>query len=232
VRSPLCTCCGEPFSSREGPDHFCEQCLRRARHFRRARALAVYDGCLAALIQSFKYRGKVQLARPLGALLLGAFGFYWGSAGVDLIVPVPLHRSRLRRRGFNQALLLIDRWPSMARAGAASLGSTAIEPRVLRRLRPTPPQTGLQRRERRHNLRGVFGLKDANRVKGRRVLLVDDVLTTGATADECARVLVQAGARWVDVLTLARTAAGGSGAGSAAARERRRRDALKWWTSW
>ena len=117
----------------------------------------------------------------------------------DLVVPVPLHLERLRWRGFNQAL-------SLARA-LVPRGDARLAPMALVRQRATAAQVGLGEADRRHNIRGAFAVSDRARVRGRRVLLVDDVMTTGATADECAGTLRRAGARQVDVLVLARAAA-------------------------
>jgi ComF family protein len=119
------------------------------------------------------------------------------SLDADVVVPIPLHRERLRWRGFNQAVPL-------ARAIAAARGRP-VDPFALTRQRPTPPQVGLLGAgDRRRNVRGAFAVRDRERVRGRTVLLVDDVMTTGATAHECAHVLRRAGARAVDVVVLAR----------------------------
>lgn len=114
----------------------------------------------------------------------------------DLLIPVPLHASRLRWRGFNQSLLLTK--------DLASSWAMPLDPFVLRRCRSTPPQVGLDERARRRNVRGAFAVADRASVKGRAILLVDDVFTTGATVNECAVTLRRAGARCVDVLVLAR----------------------------
>lgn len=116
--------------------------------------------------------------------------------GYDAIVPVPLHIARLRWRGFNQAVLL-------ARPLARSW-RIPLEPLALRRSRPTAPQVGLGEVERRRNIAGAFEIRDAAAIRGRRVLLVDDVFTTGATVEECSRVLLKGGALAVDVAVLAR----------------------------
>jgi len=114
----------------------------------------------------------------------------------DLIIPVPLHKKRLRQRGFNQALELARLFfPGEKRR---------IQPTILLRSRWTTPQTGLDGKHRRRNLAGAFQVRDARRVQGQRILLIDDVLTTGSTVNECARVLRQNGAGNVEVLTLAR----------------------------
>jgi ComF family protein len=147
-------------------------------------------------IHRLKYGGKTSLSRPLGALAKDTFCKFWDSGGIDLILPVPLHIKRLRERGFNQAHLVNKKWAEME--GIPFDGFT------LSRSRWTKPQTSLTRAERRRNVKGAFSLRCAEKVKGLSILLVDDVFTTGATVNECARVLVKAGAASVDVLTLAR----------------------------
>jgi len=196
VASPLCSRCGMVFKSRVGPDHICGRCLERPGAFTRARAAGVYDGTLRMAIQALKFKGHTRLANPLGRLLFGTYRRYWPDGDIDMIAPVPLHRRRFRRRGFNQAFLLVKAWP---------LSGEAVAVRdLLARNRPTPPQTGLDRRQRRINIKNAFGVRRPGESAGKRVLLVDDVLTTGATAEACAAVLLKDGAKQVDVLTLAR----------------------------
>jgi ComF family protein len=196
VTSPLCRRCGIPFGSREGEDHHCGRCLEQPGAFTMARAVGIYDQSLRSAIQALKFNAMMQLAAPLGRLLYVTFRQYWAADDVDLIAPVPLHRRRFRRRGFNQAYLLIAGW--------RPADGTTIVRDLLVRDRATTPQTGLDRRQRRANIKKAFSVRRPGQSTGRRVLLVDDVLTTGATADECARALLRDGARRVDVLTLAR----------------------------
>lgn len=204
VDSPLCSRCGAMFPSREGDDHVCGDCLERPRRFGRARAAGVYDQSLMSVILSLKYRGKTRAAEPLGRLLFETFSRHWSDGNIDAIVPVPLHPRRLRRRGFNQAYLLVRNWPKLAREKTAAPSPWRIEGAALVRRRSTASQTGLDRRARAGNVRGAFAVARPEAVAGRRVLLVDDVMTTGATVEACARALRTAGAERVDVLTLAR----------------------------
>ncbi|MGZ3441788.1 MAG: ComF family protein, partial [Polyangia bacterium] len=125
-------------------------------------------------------------------------------SSIDLIAPVPLHPRRLRAREFNQAAELAAAMREAARARNAPLGRVALDARARARTRDTPPQTGLDAAQRRRNVLGAFRVRDPGRVHDRRVLLVDDVMTTGATADACASALKQAGAATVVVLTLGR----------------------------
>lgn len=196
VTSPYCSRCGMVFESRVGPDHFCGRCLERPGAYTRARAAGVYDGSLRMAIQALKFKGHTRLAKPLGRLLYGACRQYWTLGDIDLIAPVPLHRRRFRRRGFNQAFLLVKDWPLS--------GRPVVARDLLTRNRATPPQTGLDRRQRRINIKNAFCVSRPGESAGKHILLVDDVLTTGATAEACAAALLKDGARQVDVLTLAR----------------------------
>lgn len=152
---------------------------------------------MQTVIHLFKYGGRSGLATFLGPLL-ASFAREWAPAEkASLVIPVPLHPRRLRARGFNQSKLL-------AGYVARELG-TGLDFTSLRRVRYTLPQTGLGKAERRRNVRRAFALKTAEPVSGRTVLVVDDVATTGNTLNECARVLLKAGAEKVLVLVVART---------------------------
>jgi ComF family protein len=204
VESPLCTACGVPFKSREGQDHMCGECLRGPRHFRRARAAAVYTPVIMALVRAFKYNGKIQLAQPLGVLLALTYRRFWPEADIDLVLPVPLHSKRFRHRGFNQAYLLVRDWVGPDSPFAGLSPAVVIAKEVISRIRPTASQTGLGRQDRLQNIKKAFRVDKKPLIEERRILLVDDVYTTGATADECAKTLLKNGAARVDVLTLAR----------------------------
>lgn len=147
-------------------------------------------------IHLLKYGKKTSLSRLLSTQARETFFQYWGVNAIDLLVPVPLHVKRLRERGFNQAYLLIRRWAKQERIEFDAL--------TLCRTRWTEPQTTLSRAERQQNIKDAFSLQHPEKIKGRKILLVDDVYTTGATVNECARVLMKADAEFVDVLTLAR----------------------------
>lgn len=198
VASPLCPFCGRPFSSGNGEDHACAECLVIAPHFDSARAPYVYDGLLMTAIHDLKYARKTYLARSLGPLLASFAASWLGGFKGLLVMPVPLHPKKLRERNFNQSLLL-------ARHVASKLDAD-LDFLSLRRLRFTQPQTRLTGDERKRNVRKAFGVVEAAGLKGRTILLIDDVATTGSTLNECARVLKKAGASGVFCLTLARTA--------------------------
>jgi ComF family protein len=168
-----------------------------------ARSTGIYDQALMAVIHRFKYRHRVNLARPLSLLLLHTYCRFWHEHPMDMIVPVPLYRHRFRERGFNQAYLVLRFWKDPAWQQALPKPLT-INPKILDRIHQTSPQTGLGRKDRQSNVRHAFRLKHVDAVKEKRILLVDDVYTTGATVNECSRTLMQAGAKQVDVLTIAR----------------------------
>lgn len=194
IRAPHCLCCGVEFSG-GGASHLCGSCLRTPPHFSRARAIFRYDRESAALVHAFKYGGRTQGRATFQALAREAAPLA-DLSPPELIVPVPLHPTRLRERGFNQALVLARIFfPREQRL---------IAPELLLRTRATHAQVSLSGRERRQNLGGAFAVSQPARIQGRRVLLVDDVLTTGTTVNECAKALKAAGADAVEVLTLAR----------------------------
>jgi len=195
---PLCDRCGDPLGSWRLLDRAasrCCRCRRRPTSLDRARAVGAYGGALAAVIHALKYDGRRSLAAQLAALMRerGAEVL----EGADCVVPVPLHWWRRRERGFNQAADL-----------ARHLGRPVVH--ALRRVRATPAQTGLPSARRHHNVRGAFVASRACRsLRGAVVVLVDDVCTTGATIEACARALKAAGVSEVRALTAARVAGPG-----------------------
>ena len=199
LRPPLCVLCGVPLAD-GGDDQRCRNCRTAAPRFDSARSITRYrsgaegSSTIAALLRRHKYGLDQSLGRALAEYLDAAPPL--NADGYDLVIPVPLHRARLRWRGFNQAALL---GAALARRLNCSLDVTSLA-----RVRATAPQTARDHAERARNVRNAFAVRRPYRITGRRVLLVDDVMTTGATADECARALREAGARRIDVLTLAR----------------------------
>jgi ComF family protein len=165
--------------------------------FRRAAAFGPFEGSLKELVTRLKYGREKALGPALGLLIREAADLFFERSDYDALVPVPLHASRLQERGFNQSFLL-------ARAVADPWGLPVLH--ALARTRPGTPQVGLEGDARRDNVLDVFALDDATTdLSDLTLLLVDDVFTTGATAEACARTLVHAGAASVDVLTVART---------------------------
>ena len=194
VASPLCPCCGLVFEARDGGDRLCGDCQTQAPPFARARAAALYDpeGPVGQAIKRLKFNGQMPYLPLLQSWLKQPYCLEL-VADADLLLPVPLHPRRLKGRGFNQALLL-----------AQSFKDRPLGREVLIRERFTLPQVGLNPKERRDNVKGAFAVPQAAAVKGKKILLIDDLYTTGATARECARVLSRSGAARVEVLTVAR----------------------------
>ncbi len=181
-------------------DGLCVNCRERRPDFERAVSFGEYISALRTLIHLLKYEGVTPAQAPLGRMLAEAISDLLPSSqqGKLLLVPVPLHRSRRRTRGFNQAELI-------ARAALKRLPrELGLDSGVLVRQRETVSQVGLSREERIENMRGAFRVSNAGRVKGRNVIVVDDVMTTGTTLAECACVLKQAGAEQVWAATVAR----------------------------
>lgn len=207
ITSPICACCGAPFDilARVLPDSLCADCrdnrYHRASFLDQRRAPFRYSGPIRAAIHNFKYRGKTSLATPLAALLAeysetGSNGLFL--EGIEVIVPVPLHSVRRWRRGYNQSALLAQELGQIARIPVAGL---------LRRTRHTVPQVELEASERAQNVSGAFAVHQRAWPEYSgvgRVLLIDDVSTTGATLEECAGVLKKHGVGKVCAVTLAR----------------------------
>ncbi len=192
---PLCACCGIPFEVFLGDDMLCAACLARPPSFDKARAILRYDDVARAPILALKHADRLDLVPDFAAWLERVGRDLIDSS--DLIMPVPLHRFRLWRRRYNQAA-------ELARALARRTG-LPLDTAALVRSRPTPSQGAMpSARARRRNVLGAFQVPLRERVAGRNILLVDDVLTTGATAEAAARALRRAGAGKVQILALAR----------------------------
>ncbi|AXS42030.1 ComF family protein [Breoghania sp. L-A4] len=196
IERPYCERLGTPLAYDIGPGALSAAAIAEPPPFGRARAVCVHDEISRALVHGLKYRDRLELAPLMARWMLRASDGLVHEA--NLIVPVPLHPRRLWRRRFNQSALL-----------AREIGSQADRPVLLeglQRIRATPRQVGLDAAARAANVRGAFKVDGPHRaaLEGRRILLVDDVVTTGATLGACVRALVRAGAASVDVLTFAR----------------------------
>jgi ComF family protein len=199
ITGPVCAVCGVPLGFEHGAHEtqLCQSCTERPRAFTGARAALRYDDTARKMLLPLKYadhteavRGLAELMRRPGREMIAA---------CNLIVPVPLHVAKLRRRRFNQAALLAV---ALARAAAKPVDVEALE-----RVRATAPLEGLGVTERVAELGGAIKARASAMLAGKRVVLVDDVMTSGATADECARALLAGGAQRVEVLTVARVTA-------------------------
>ena len=184
LSGPCCQVCSEPYATQSALNHTCGPCASSAPPFVSAKSLYLYKGAVLEALHRLKYSGDTSTARPLGRLLSQAIVEM--DINPAMLLPIPLHIGRLRKRSFNQSLLI-------ARVCARTL-SVPLDFKGLRRVRDTGPQVGLNRAERARNMKGAFELLHPETYYGERVLLVDDVYTTGATMRECAKLLKDAGA--------------------------------------
>ena len=194
ITTPQCAICGTPFGHDRGAGAECGACLAVPPRFTTARAALAYGGAARSVLLAMKHGDRQHLARVMAPHMQRAAGDML--AGAVVLVPVPLHRWRLWRRGFNQAAVLA--------LELARLSGAAADVEALVRVKATKPSVGMGRKARADNVRGAFRVVDKRRIEGRTIVLVDDVLTTGATAEACARHLRRAGASNVHVLTFAR----------------------------
>ncbi len=190
----------------DGSPTRCGLCRKVEQPYQQARAYGSYDGNLRGLIHLLKYEQVRPAAKVLGEMLAQAAASFMAAGGGLVVVPVPLHSSRLRQRGFNQAELIAR--AALKASPASAAAGFRLSTAVLRRKRATDSQTGLTRHQRRENIRGAFELARPEEIAGKEVLLVDDVFTTGTTVSECAKVLRRAGAERVLVATVARVMKG------------------------
>jgi ComF family protein len=198
VTEPCCAGCSTPFAyaGEGGHEGLCPACRADPPPWGRARAALLYEGRVRRLVQQFKYGDRTEYASAIAPLMARAGAALLREA--EVLVPVPLHRARLFTRRYNQAALLA--W------ALGRLSGVAVVPDALRRVRPTPPLFELGAVARALAVAGAFDMRPGRgvRIAGRRVLLVDDILTSGATCAACTRLLLQAGAASVDVLVAAR----------------------------
>jgi ComF family protein len=196
IKPPFCRRCGMPFEGAITTSFECANCAETELHFSHARSAAATRDPLLEIIHRYKYQRALWFEPFLAQLLIEAAGPELAGQSWDGIVPVPLYPAKQREREFNQA-------ERLARRLSAATG-IPLETKLLRRVLPTRSQTQLSREERAENVRHAFAMRKRQEVKGRRIVLVDDVMTTGATTSACARVLRRAGAAEVCVWTVAR----------------------------
>ena len=197
VRGDACLRCGMPvgpYTALHG-GRYCAWCKDKAAQFRWGVACGTHEGGLRTLVHAFKYGRKMYLWKTLGMLLAARVRSALPADAFDAVAPVPLHRLRVRERGFDQSLLL-------AEAVSAATGKPVA--RVLVRTKNTPSITRQSRAQRQRTVSGAFGLRRKAGVSGKKLLLVDDVMTSCATAAECARVLKAGGAKEITVAVVAR----------------------------
>ena len=196
ITGSLCPVCGTTFLDSPAESHLCGNCIENKTYFSCARAVFSYETIILDVIHKFKYGNNISVGAML-ASFMADFSFPdVDCSDYSLMIPVPLHIKRLRERGFNQSLIL-------ARA-LAKKWQIPINFSLLKRYKSTLTQTGLHKTERKQNIKGAFEVNDKKIIAGKNIILVDDVYTTGATINECAKTLIKAGAQKVTVLTLAR----------------------------
>lgn len=193
---PFCHSCGRQLEKKSLAKNICRGCLKKTLHFDRAFSPCVYEGVTKDLIHKFKYRNKERLGQPLSKIMIEFIHQYRLPVEfVDCIIPVPLSAARLREREFNQSEIL-----------ARNIASAFKKPLVtdcLKRHRHTKKQADLEINERLQNVSGSFSVTDTHMITNKNILLIDDVLTTGATSSEAANTLKKSGAQVVFVLTVA-----------------------------
>lgn len=195
IKPPFCRTCGIPLSEAENQ---CNECCNREYFFDFARSVGIFDGILREAVHALKFDCNVMLAEPLGKLMAQHYAETHLIGMVDIVVPVPIHRLRMNERGFNQSVELSRIF--------CDYTSLRLEPNALVKSKETCDQVGLPEEERFANIEGAFSVAEPDAIAGSRVLLIDDVFTTGATLNEAARALRGAGASAVYAYTLARRA--------------------------
>jgi ComF family protein len=196
INGSICSICGTTFPDSPAENHLCGDCLEKRPYFSYARAVFSYEDIILNAIHQFKYKSNISTGEML-ASFMADFSF----PDIDfndysLIIPVPLHVKRLRERGFNQSLML-----------ARAIGKKRLIPvnfSLLKKHKFTLTQTGSNKKERKQNIKGAFEVSEKKIITGKNMIIIDDVYTTGATVNECAKTLIKAGAKKVSVLTLAR----------------------------
>jgi ComF family protein len=196
VQPPYCSLCGDPVSGRIDYSYICHFCSSTKPDFSLARSAVHYEGPVAEMLKALKYRGAIWLVPDLASLLYSLVIQHLDVDKIDAITFVPLYHSRCREREYNQAALL-------ARQLARITGRPYMN-RILIRHRKTPTQTNLTAAQRISNVKGSFKYRNKSWLEGRRILLVDDVMTTGATVNECAKTLKKGGVQCVYVVAVAR----------------------------
>ena len=194
IKEPSCVYCGKQLLNEN--EHFCADCTVRRLSFVDNRSAGVYEGVLKEAIHEFKYKGKRSLMTPLGKLMVESLKANGGAEDIDLIIPVPVFEKKKEQREYNQAELLADY--------VGKVYNIPVVTDALFRITDTPPQYDLAFEDRFKNVNGVFAVKNPAKIKWACILLIDDLLTTGATADECSKMLLGAGASQIRVFTLAR----------------------------
>jgi ComF family protein len=210
---PYCIQCGVKFqkplnnNSNQGysGNHACQACIKTPLRVDKVRAAFEYRGIMKDAIPLFKYSSKLAVARVFEYFLFQTFLQHYEKSDINLIIPMPLHKSKLRERGFNQVFLIIRNFEKLYQLHFQTKPLWEIDTTTLARIKKTTPQTGFDIEQRKNNLKKAFKVLVPDRIKNKNILLIDDVFTTGATCNEAALELIESGADRVEALVLART---------------------------
>ncbi len=195
VQEPFCTRCGKPFTSDSGISHICYDCIKGKNKFTMSRAAFEYNGAIVKLIHRFKFGDQVNVLSFFSDEIFKLYQVHYSTESINAIIPVPLSLRRLKHRSYNQTQLL-----------AAQLSkklSIPVFPQVLEKIKETPPQSRLSAEKRQENVKDAYKVTDRVSLKGKKVLLIDDVITTGATVNACTKALMRAGIKQVYVVAIA-----------------------------
>ena len=192
IEPPWCEICGIP-----NAENLCEVCATNPPRYGKLRTIAIYEKSIQHAIHLFKFEKRISLCKPLSQLIVDCIPEDINIIDYDYIIPVPIHKRRLRERGFNQSTMLLK--------GISKVVNLSVLDDVLIKQKNTSPQSSLDREARQTNIKGAFKLQDADKIRDKHILVFDDVFTTGATIREVVNVLWNADPREIDVLTLART---------------------------
>ncbi len=195
IKSPMCTKCGKPFHARSGISHLCMDCIKNKNEFILSRSVFEYSGLIAELIIRFKFKDNVNLTSMFVYEMERLYNKDFKQSGIEALIPVPLFIKRLKQRTYNQSQLLTQELSK--RIGIP------YRINVLEKIKNTPPQSGLKGLERIDNVKGAYKIKDTANLKGKNVLLIDDVITTGSTIRACVSALKRSGIKRVYVMSIA-----------------------------
>jgi ComF family protein len=205
ITRPYCIKCGIQLpGDAQIENHVCQSCLKIPLTLEKIRAVSEYSGIIKEAVPLFKYQSKLSLAKVLESLLFQTFLDHFEKMPVDLIMPIPLHWTKLMQRGFNQAYLLVRSFKQLYHEHFGITPGWDVDIHAMTRKKKTDSQTGFDVDQRKTNLKNAFSIADPEKIKGQCILLVDDVLTTGATCNEAAALLLESGAERVYALVLAR----------------------------